>query len=121
VAYIPHDRAGALLEVLQQFATRDINLTRIESRPTREGLGRYCFYLDCEGHIDDLRVAAALKGLHRLCLRVRFLGSYPQAGGISRAEPGNGAKDSDFVAAEEWVVQLRDPGLDGRLTADDVT
>ena len=72
---------GALLEMLTEFAVRGVNLTRLESRPTGEGLGRYCFSIDCEGHIDEERVGDVLKALHRLCADVRFLGSYPRADG----------------------------------------
>jgi prephenate dehydratase len=75
------DRTGALLEVLQEFAVRGINLTRIESRPTRERLGVYSFSLDCEGHLADQPVAEALAALERVCDDVRFLGSYARADG----------------------------------------
>ena len=60
VAFIRHDHTGALLEVLTEFAVRGVNLTRIESRPTGERLGRYCFSVDCEGHVADARVGDAL-------------------------------------------------------------
>ncbi|MGH3545306.1 MAG: hypothetical protein ACRDPW_05215, partial [Mycobacteriales bacterium] len=73
-----------------------INLTRIESRPTKEALGRYCFYLDCEGHIEDRRVGSALKDLYRLCLRIRFLGSYPQADYDAPVKPDSGPGDEGF-------------------------
>ena len=79
VAFIADDHPGALLEVLTEFAVRGVNLTRIESRPTGERLGRYCFSIDCEGHVDDARVGEALMGLRRVCPDVRFLGSYPRA------------------------------------------
>ena len=79
VAFISDDHAGALLEVLTEFAVRGVNLTRIESRPTGEGMGRYCFSIDCEGHVDDARVGEALTGLRRVCPDIRFLGSYPRA------------------------------------------
>ncbi len=75
------DRTGALLELLQEFAVRGINLTRIESRPTRERLGVYSFSLDCEGHLAGQPVAEALAALERVCDDVRFLGSYPRADG----------------------------------------
>jgi prephenate dehydratase len=75
------DRTGALLELLQEFAVRGINLTRIESRPTRERLGVYSFSLDCEGHLDDPAVAEALAALETVCDDVRFLGSYARADG----------------------------------------
>ena len=79
MAFISDDHPGALLEVLTELAVRGVNLTRIESRPTGERLGRYCFSIDCEGHVDDARVGEALMGLRRVCPDVRFLGSYPRA------------------------------------------
>ena len=80
VAFISDDHPGALLEVLTELSVRGVNLTRIESRPTGEGMGRYCFSIDCEGHVDDARLGEALSGLRRVCPDVRFLGSYPRAG-----------------------------------------
>jgi prephenate dehydratase len=68
---------GALVSAMTEFAIRDIDLTRIESRPTRIELGTYVFFLDCVGHIDDDAVAQALKALHRRCRDVRYLGSWP--------------------------------------------
>lgn len=75
---------GALVEALTEFGMRGIDLTRIESRPTRTELGTYLFFVDCLGHIDDDAVAEALKALHRRCADVRYLGSWPtgQAGGV---------------------------------------
>lgn len=68
---------GALVAALAEFGIRGIDLTRIESRPTRTGLGTYLFFVDCVGHIDDGAVAEALKALHRRCAEVRYLGSWP--------------------------------------------
>ncbi len=68
---------GALVSALTEFAIRDIDLTRIESRPTRKELGTYIFFVDCVGHIDDEPVAAALKALDVRCADVRNLGSWP--------------------------------------------
>lgn len=73
------DRPGALLQLLQEFLVRGVNLMRIESRPTGAQLGRYWFTIDAEGHLVDSRVAEALAGLRRLCPDVRLLGSYPRA------------------------------------------
>jgi prephenate dehydratase len=84
VAFLADDHPGALMEILSQFAVRGVNLTRIESRPTGERLGRYSFSIDCEGHVAEARVAEALMGLHRICGEVRFLGSYPRAEGAPR-------------------------------------
>jgi prephenate dehydratase len=72
-------RSGWLVRCLDEFAEREINLTRIESRPMRERLGQYMFFVDLEGSLADAPVAAALDGLRALCERVRVLGSYPTA------------------------------------------
>lgn len=77
VAYLQDNRAGALLELLTQFASRGIDLNRIESRPTGAALGSYCFTLDAVGHVSDPAVAAALDGLRAVARDVLFLGSYP--------------------------------------------
>ena len=107
VAFIRDDHTGALLEVLTEFAVRGVNLTRIESRPTGELLGRYCFSVDCEGHVADARVGEALSALRRVCADVRFLGSYPRADGEAPAiRPGT--SDDDFRAAASWLARLRD-------------
>jgi prephenate dehydratase len=70
-------RSGWLVRCLDEFAEREINLTRIESRPMRERLGQYMFFVDLEGSLADDPVSAALDGLRALCERVRVLGSYP--------------------------------------------
>jgi prephenate dehydratase len=73
------DRAGWLVRCLDQFGRRSINLTKIESRPRRERLGHYMFFVDVEGAGDELNVAEAIDGLAELCEEVRVLGSYPAA------------------------------------------
>jgi prephenate dehydratase len=108
VAYIAHDRTGALLEVLTEFAVRGINLTRIESRPTKERLGRYCFFLDCSGHVADARVGEALMGLRRICADVRFLGSYPRDDDPSPVVSPPGTADDDFADAAAWLARVRE-------------
>lgn len=90
---------GSLMRAFAEFATRGIDLTRIESRPTRTGMGVYRFYLDCVGHIDDPAVAEALKALHRTS-GIRFLGSWPAASETGTQPP------SDEEAAQ-WLTQLR--------------
>ncbi|MGW4369925.1 prephenate dehydratase [Nocardia takedensis] len=90
---------GSLMRAFAEFATRGIDLTRIESRPTRTGMGTYRFYLDCVGHIDDTAVAEALKALHRTA-RIRFLGSWPATSATGTPPP------SDESAAQ-WLIQLR--------------
>ncbi len=73
------DRPGWLVLCLGEFAERSLNLTRIESRPRRERMGHYMFFVDLEGPIDSPEVAAALSGLRALCEEVRVLGSFPAA------------------------------------------
>jgi len=80
------DRPGALVEALEEFSSRAVNLTRIESRPLRRGLGRYMFFLDLEGRLDDEPVAAAISGLRQKAESVRILGTYPV--GELGAKPG---------------------------------
>jgi prephenate dehydratase len=110
--YIAHDRVGALLSVLTEFATRGVNLSRIESRPTGEALGRYVFFLDCTGHVADVRLGEALQGLRRVCADVRFLGSYPRhrwnPAASDRPVPAPaGLSDADYADAAAWLSRLR--------------
>ncbi len=109
VAYPRDDHAGALLEILSEFAGRGVNLTRIESRPTKDQLGRYSFSIDCEGHVADARVGDALAALHRICAEVRYLGSYPRADGRTGPVP-DGRSDSAFTAAAGWLDRIRGSG-----------
>jgi prephenate dehydratase len=92
---------GALVSAMTEFAIRDIDLTRIESRPTRIELGTYIFFLDCVGHIDDDAVAEALKALHRRCVDVRYLGSWPTGA-------GGGAAPPPLDEASRWLTQIRE-------------
>lgn len=110
--YIAHDRVGALLAVLMELAVRGINLTRIESRPTGERLGRYVFFLDCTGHVAEVRLGETLQGLRRVCADVRFLGSYPRHGlpGGDSDRPAAipaGLSDADFADAAAWLARVR--------------
>jgi len=106
VAFLREDHPGALMELLTEFAVRGINLTRIESRPTGDGLGKYCFSIDCEGHLDDARVGEALMGLRRVCAEVKFLGSYPRHDGAA-AQVRAGTSDAEFAQAAAWLGRLR--------------
>ena len=108
VAFIRDDHPGALMEVLDEFALRGVNLTRIESRPTGAALGRYCFSVDCEGHLDDARVGEALMGLRRICADIRFLGSYARLDGAT-PPVRDGTSDKDFDDAHAWLDRLRNP------------
>jgi prephenate dehydratase len=76
-AELGEDHPGALVETLLEFSQRQINLTRIESRPLRQGLGRYMFFIDLEGRAEEPRVAESIEGLRRKAESVRLLGSYP--------------------------------------------
>src|SRR5215207_520554 len=73
------DHPGALVDALRVFSSREVNLTRIESRPLRRGLGRYQFFLDIEGAADDEPLASALEDLRSKAETVRVLGSWPTA------------------------------------------
>lgn len=102
VVPLPEDRPGALMEILDQFASRGVNLSRIESRPTGQYLGHYFFSIDADGHAADARMADALAGLHRISPAIRFLGSYGRADAQSTlVEPHT--SDEAFQAAHEWV------------------
>jgi prephenate dehydratase len=79
IAELPDNNAGRLLEMLEQFATRGVNMSLLESRPIGDALGRYRFVIDLDGHVLDERVADALLGLKRFSPNVIFLGSYPRA------------------------------------------
>ncbi len=91
---------GALVSAMSEFGIRDIDLTRIESRPTRTELGAYIFFLDCVGHIDDSAVAEALKALRRRCADVRYLGSWP-TGAVTGVVPPH------LDEAEQWLTRVR--------------
>ena len=105
VAYMHSDHSGALLEILEQFAMRGVNLTRIESRPTKKTLGDYCFSIDAEGHVGEPRLRGTLKGLHRICRKVTFLGSYPRADKVPPSI-ARGFTTQDYAAAEHWMDDL---------------
>lgn len=77
--FMKKDKPGALLMILSEFAYGDINLTKIQSRPTKRQLGDYMFFIDCEGHVDDPHVRLALDCLRLKLREVKILGSYPKA------------------------------------------
>jgi prephenate dehydratase len=105
IVELPEDRSGALLEMLEQFATRGVNLTLIQSRPIGDEFGRYRFVIDAEGHVRDERVADALLGLRRFSPRVIFLGSYPRADQLKTAHESYYADDV-FTSARAWLAQI---------------
>ncbi len=99
------DRPGSLLAILQEFAARSINLTKLESRPTKKALGDYCFLLDLEGHVADDVVADCLRALRVKHGTVKFLGSYPSAS----TDGPNVRRDVDAAGreADAWLDQIR--------------
>ncbi|WP_240721351.1 prephenate dehydratase [Pseudarthrobacter sp. NamE5] len=105
VVPLPQDRPGALMEILDQFASRGVNLSRIESRPTGQYLGHYFFSIDADGHVADERVADALAGLHRISPATRFLGSYPRADRQATVAEAH-TSDPAFRAARAWVEDI---------------
>lgn len=102
IVELPEDRAGALLELLEQFATRGVNLTLLASRPIGDRMGRYRFVIDAEGHIKDERVADALLGVKRFSPGVVFLGSYPRADRVA-ATIRDAHDDETFRDARDWL------------------
>src|SRR5690606_13172779 len=102
IVELPDDHPGALLELLEQFSTRGINLSLIESRPIGDSLGRYRFVPDADGHVQDERMADALLGIRRFSPRVVFLGSYPRADRQIVHYPDRYA-DEVFVEARDWL------------------
>jgi prephenate dehydratase len=105
IAELPDDKAGRLLEMLEQFATRGVNMSLIESRPIGDALGRYRFIIDLDGHIHDERVADALLGLKRFSPNVIFLGSYPRADRLA-IEVSRRYVDDSFTEARDWLRGL---------------
>jgi len=77
--FLKADKPGALLMILSEFAYGEINLTKIQSRPTKRQLGDYMFFVDLEGHVDDKNVKTALDCLGLKLRNVKVLGSYPMA------------------------------------------
>jgi prephenate dehydratase len=105
VCFQDDDRPGSLYGILGRFAARDINLTKLESRPTKRGLGDYCFVIEFEGHVADDVVADCLADLQAHLARVKFLGSYPVTGdeASNRREEVAQARKS----ATEWIEGIR--------------
>ena len=105
IVELPVDQPGALLEMLEQFATRGINLSLLASRPIGDALGRYRFVIDADGHIKDERMADALMGLRRFSPKVIFLGSYARADRAVVHYPERYG-DEVFVEARDWLRAL---------------
>jgi len=77
--FLKADKPGALLMILSEFAYAEVNLTKIQSRPTKRQLGDYMFFVDLEGHVEDANVRTALDCLRLKLREVKVLGSYPRA------------------------------------------
>jgi prephenate dehydratase len=107
VCFQRQDRPGSLLGILQEFAARDVNLTKLESRPTKQGLGDYCFFIDCEGHVADEVVADALRNVRAKQGDVKFLGSYPVGGPQEAGVEKRRRVGKAWKQASDWVDGLR--------------
>jgi prephenate dehydratase len=105
IAELPTDAPGSLVELLEQFSTRGVNMSLLESRPIGDALGRHRFIIDLEGHITEERIADALLGLYRFTPRVIFLGSYPRAD-RQPADFDPRYADEVFVEARDWLRGL---------------
>lgn len=105
VCFQDADRPGSLYGILGRFAARDVNLTKLESRPTKRGLGDYCFVIEFEGHVADDVIADCLADLQAHLARVKFLGSYPVTGleASDRREEVAVARRS----ADQWIKEIR--------------
>lgn len=106
VCFQRQNRPGSLLAILQEFAARSIDLTKLESRPTKQGLGEYCFFMDLDGHVADELVADALRNLAAKQAEVKFLGSYP-VGGRSGDVARRRAAGKAWREADAWLRGLR--------------
>jgi prephenate dehydratase len=108
VVFIAENRPGALLQLLEIFAERDLNLTKIESRPTKAELGEYCFFVDVEGHLADERVGDALAAVKRTHREVKILGSYRRSGARRPSEAARiAADDAAYRDAAQWLGEWR--------------
>jgi prephenate dehydratase len=109
VTFIETNRPGALLELLDIFAQRGLNLTKIESRPTKAELGEYCFFLDIEGHLADERVGDALSAVKLAAREVKVLGSYRRGGARRTDEAARiAADDAAYRDAAAWLKGWRE-------------
>jgi prephenate dehydratase len=105
VCFQKADEPGSLHAILGLFKAFDINLTKLESRPAKTGLGDYCFIIDFEGHIADEVVADCLRDLHTSLAELKYLGSYPAAGAHGDAIRRDA--EERWRSADAWVGGLR--------------
>ena len=106
VVYQRADEPGSLISILQEFAARRINLSNLQSRPTKDGgLGDYCFIIYADGHVSDELLADAMRALHSKQSHVKFLGSYPAAG--DEAHQAREHADARWREADDWITDLR--------------
>ncbi|MEL7155878.1 MAG: prephenate dehydratase [Actinomycetota bacterium] len=99
------DKPGSLVSILQEFSARNINLSKLSSRPVKTELGQYCFIVDLDGHIADDVTAQALRNIRAKFADVKFLGSYPAAGNGSTDRRARAS--ASFREAEAWMDSLR--------------
>ena len=112
VCFQRSDQPGSLFSILAEFYARNINLTKLESRPSKRGLGQYCFAIEFEGHLADHDVADTLVGLKRKLADVKFLGSFANCSAPTRPEPGHSPQSDP---AWSWLSSIRrqiDEGAD---------
>jgi prephenate dehydratase len=107
VVFFGEDRPGLLLRILDELALRGINLTKVESRPTKTTLGDYCIFIDCDAHPGEKRLAEALRSVHRHVADLRVLGAYPRADRVAVSPPET---DTDIAHREAaaWYRTLLD-------------
>lgn len=106
VCFQQRDRPGSLHAILGQFSARNLNLTNLQSRPTKQRLGHYCFLIELEGHIDDEVIADCLRDLHASLADLKYLGSYPAAGEHGPAIRRDAERA--WREADEWIRGLQD-------------
>jgi prephenate dehydratase len=111
VCFQDADRPGSLYAILGQFAARNVNLTRLESRPTKKSLGEYCFIIEFEGHVGDPLIADCLAEMAATVARVKFLGSYPVAGLDAADERASLTEQRS--EARRWVDSLLHEAVEG--------
>ena len=122
VVYQRADEPGSLVGILGEFVARSINITSLQTRPTKASLGSYCFLIDCEGHIVDERLGDALRNLQMRAASIKFLGSYPADSVDNVRGPANRAAredvDASYVDDEGYLLMAGVPDQTSRDQAD---